>query len=162
MDLGALPRRRQLPVAVEVAVPVQPAAKTGFAVGLSEIGDVGFADPIRQRFDGADVAEKALAFGNEHYRGIGNATPEQLPHGERDVTLEFRFGNAGRLEILPIEIGDAALPQALQRPAAAAEWRGHAEARDLCEHVRAELRRVPGDRRAPIMTDDDGLFLAKG
>jgi hypothetical protein len=94
-------------------------------------------------------------------RGVGDAAPEHFSHGQRDVTLEFRLGHTGRLEVLPIEIGDAAFAQAFQWPAAAAEGWGHAEAGDLGEHVRAEHRRMPGDRRAPIMTDNDRLLLAE-
>ena len=36
MDLRALPRRGQFPVAVDVAVPVEPAAEAGFLVGLDK------------------------------------------------------------------------------------------------------------------------------
>src|SRR4249919_3561542 len=116
MDTGALPGGGELPVAVEIAVPVQPAAETGYPVGLGEIGDVGFADPVRKRLYRAYVVEKALTLGDEHRRGIGNAAPEHLAHGQRDITLEFCLGNAGRLEILPVEVGDAAFAQALERP----------------------------------------------
>ena len=38
MDLGALPGRGQFPVAVDVAVPVEPAAKAGLLVGRRELG----------------------------------------------------------------------------------------------------------------------------
>ena len=53
VDLRVLPRRGQFPVAVDVAIPVEPAAKAGFPVGLGEIGEVGLAEPIRQRPVGA-------------------------------------------------------------------------------------------------------------
>ena len=53
MDLRALPWCSQLPVAVEVAIPVEPAAKAGLCVGLGKLGDVGFIKPMRQGQVGA-------------------------------------------------------------------------------------------------------------
>src|SRR5260370_5422963 len=47
MDLRTLPARGQFPVAVDVAIPAEPATKAGFFVGLAEISEVGFAEPIR-------------------------------------------------------------------------------------------------------------------
>src|SRR3954451_9260452 len=47
MDLRALPWRRQFPVAIDVAVPVQSATEAGFLVGLGEDGQVIFAEPRR-------------------------------------------------------------------------------------------------------------------
>src|SRR5471030_887777 len=60
MDLRVLPRRGQFPVAVDVTVPVEPAAEAGIPVGLAEAGDIGFTEPIRQRTITAPVAEEAL------------------------------------------------------------------------------------------------------
>src|SRR5207237_332410 len=71
------------------------------------------------------------------------------------------LGYALCLEVLPIEIDDATFAQAFERPAAAAEGRRDTQAGDLGEHVRAEHRRMPSDRRAPIMTDNDRLSLAE-
>src|SRR5258708_39893404 len=80
MDLRALPWRGQFPVAVDVAVPVEPATEAGFPVGRAEIGQVGFAEPIRQRPDGADIAEKSLAvFDEQRGRRIGKSAPQQSP-----------------------------------------------------------------------------------
>src|SRR3954454_6176507 len=140
VDLRILPGRRQLPIAVEVAIPVQPATKTGFAEGFSEIGKVSLAEPGWQRLLRVAVAEEALALLHEHCRGgIGKAPPaEHDAHGARDVVLELGLGNAGRLEILPIEIADAALAQEVERLAAAAERRRHAQASDRREDVGPE------------------------
>ena len=161
MDLRALPGRGQFPVAVDIAVPVQPAAKTGFLVGFGKRCDVGLGDPVRQRQIRPQLAQESLAFFDEHGRGVGNATPQHHPHGLRDIALELGLGDAGRLKILPVEVGDPALAQGVERPVTAAKGRGNAEPRDPGEDVRTEHGRVPGDRRAPIMADDDGLFLAK-
>src|SRR6266403_1455187 len=65
MDLRALPWRGQLPITVDITVPVQPAAEAGLPVGLGEISEVGFAEPRRQRAIGAGIAQKALAIFDE-------------------------------------------------------------------------------------------------
>jgi len=73
--------------------------------------------------------------------------------------LELGLRDAGRLKILPVEIGDPAFAQGVERPAAPTEWRGNAQPRDGCENIRAEHRRVPGNRRAPVVPDKDGLLF---
>ena len=82
-------------------------------------------------------------------------------HRRGDVALEFGFRHPGWLEILPVEIGDAVFLQGIERQTAPAGRRRNAEAGDLGENIRAEHRRVPGDRRPPIMADNDGLLFAK-
>jgi hypothetical protein len=80
MDLRALPRRGQFPVAVDVAVPIEPAPEAGFQVSFAETGQVGFAEPIRQRRDGAAIAEKSLTVFDEQRGGwIGKSTPKNSP-----------------------------------------------------------------------------------
>jgi hypothetical protein len=79
MDLRALPWRGQFPVAIDVAVPVEPAAEAGFLVGFGEIAEVDFAEPIRQRPIRAWVAEKSLAvFDEQRGRRIGKSAPERV------------------------------------------------------------------------------------
>src|SRR5258706_8751582 len=75
MDLRALPWRGQLPITVDITVPVQPAAEAGLPVGLGEISEVGFAEPRRQRAIGAGVAQKALAIFDEQGGWIGKSPP---------------------------------------------------------------------------------------
>src|ERR1700730_10013815 len=151
MDLRALPWGGQFPVAIDVAVPVEPAAEAGFLVGLDKIAEVGFAKPIRQRPVRAWLAEKPLAFLDEQRgRWIGKSAPEQGSHRQADIALELGLGCAELLKILPVEIGDSAFAQAIERPATATERRRNAQAGDGCENVRAEHRRVPGDGGAPI------------
>jgi hypothetical protein len=62
---------------------------------------------------------------------------------------------------LPIEIGDAVFTQAIERPAASTKGRGNTQARNGRENVVAEHRGVPGDRRTPVMADNDRLFFSK-
>src|SRR3981189_3323111 len=162
MDLRALPRRGQFPVAVDVTVPVEPATETGLPVGLAEISQVGFAEPFWQRPDGADIAEKSLAVFDEQRGGrIGKSAPEQGSHRHVNIALEFAFGYVRRLKILPIKIGDPACPQHIEGPAAAAGRRGNAHARNGGEHIGSEQRGVPGDRRAPVMADNGGLLFSE-
>src|SRR6266700_3647935 len=110
MDLRALPWRGQFPVAIDVAVPVQPAPEAGFPVSLGEIGEVSLAEPARPRPIGTCVSKKSLAnFDEQRGRRIGKSAPEQGAHGQADITLELGLGDAWRLKVLPVEIGGAAL-----------------------------------------------------
>ena len=163
VDLGALPRRGQFPIAVDVAIPVEPAAKTGLSVDVREIGDVGLGQPIRQRPIWIGAGEESLALLNILMgRRIGEpASAQNDSHRRGDIALELGFSHARRLKILPVEIGDAVVPQGFERQAASAGGGWNAEARDLGEDIGPEHRRVPGDRRAPVMADNDGLLFAK-
>src|SRR6476646_10022552 len=123
MDLRVLPRRGQFPVAVDVAVPVQSAAEAGLSVGLGEVSEVGVAEPMWQRAIVVGIAEKSLAIFDEQGRRIGKPAPKQGPHRQANIALELGFGDAGGLKVLPVEIGDAALAQSVERPATASERR---------------------------------------
>src|SRR5258707_3304755 len=128
MDLRALPWRGQLPVTVDITVPVQPAAEAGLPVGLGEISEVGFAKPMRQRAVGAGIAEKALASFDKQGGWIGKSATKKGPHRQANVALELGFCDAWRLKVLPVEIRDAAFAQRIERPATASPRRGHAQA----------------------------------
>src|SRR5947199_7909106 len=117
MDLRALPWRGQFPVAVDVAVPVQPAAEAGLSVGLGEISEIGFAEPMRQRAIGAGIAEKALAIFDKQGGWIGKSATKQGPHRQANIALELGRGDAWRVKVLPVEIGNSALAQGIERPA---------------------------------------------
>ena len=158
MDFRPLPRRRQFPVAVDVAIPVQPAAKSCAPISLDHMGMVFGADPVRQVSLDRRIAEKAETV-SQIERGIHAEV--HRAHGELDIAFEFGFGNAGGLEILPVEIGDAAFGQSLQRPFAATPRRSHAEAAHGREDIGSKQRRVPCHGRAPVMADDDGLALSQ-
>jgi len=47
MDSRALPRRGQIPVAVEIAVPAELAAKFCFGISFGKCGELGFGVPGR-------------------------------------------------------------------------------------------------------------------
>src|SRR5436190_23456116 len=142
MDLRTLPGRRQFPVAIEVAIPVEPAAEAGFCVGFGEVGKVSLVEPFRQWPAEIGSDEKSLAVLDEQRGGgIGRqASPtEHHAHGGGNVALELGLRHTGRLKIVPVEVGDAALAQRLKRPAAAAQGRRYAQPCDLGEDIRAEL-----------------------
>src|SRR5258707_13099062 len=146
MALRAWPRRGQSRFAIDVELPVEPAAEAGFLVGLDEVGEVGFAKPIRQRPVRARLPEKSLAFFDEQRgRRIGKSAPEQGSHCQADIALELGLGCAGLLKILPVEIGDSAFAQVIERPDSATERRRNAQAGDGCENIRAELLPEPGN-----------------
>ena len=46
-DLRVLPGRGELPIAIDVAVPVQPAAEAGLGIDVREVGEIGFREPCR-------------------------------------------------------------------------------------------------------------------
>src|SRR5258705_4013475 len=149
MDLLALPWRGQLPITVDITVPVQPAAEAGLSVGLGEISEVGFAEPRRQRAIGAGIAQKALAIFDEQGGWIGKSATQQGPHRRPDIALELGLGDAGRLTVLPIEIGDATFAQRVERPATASQRRGDAEAGHGGGYIWTGQGGGPGERRPP-------------
>src|SRR5258705_3219860 len=144
MDLLALPWRGQLPITVDITVRVQPAAEAGLSVGLGEISEVGFAEPMRQRAVGAGIAEKALAIFDKQGGWIGKSATKQSPHCQVNIALELGFGDAWRLKVLPVEIGDAAFAQRIERRGTASPRRGGAEGRHRRGYIRAGHGRRPG------------------
>src|SRR5262249_26341939 len=103
-------------------------AKARLLEGLDKHGNVGLGKPGRQRIIACRIAKKSLARLDEGFlRRVGKTErTKQRAEGTSEVALEFRSGNAGRLEVLPVEIGNAIRLEHVERPAAAAEGRGHA------------------------------------
>jgi hypothetical protein len=62
---------------------------------------------------------------------------------------------------LPIEICDAVGAQRIERTAAPAEGRRHAQARNRSEQIGSEQRGVPGNRRTPVVADNGGRARAE-
>ena len=65
-DDRVLPRRSQFPVAIDVAIPVEPAAKTGAPVFGGKLLQVFLAQPLRQGRRNRERIEKAVALVNHH------------------------------------------------------------------------------------------------
>src|SRR6266550_8273203 len=105
---------------------------------------------MRQRAVGAGIAEKALAIFDKQGGWIGKSATKQSPHCQVNIALELGFGDAWRLKVLPVEIGDAAFAQRIERRATASPRRGDAEAGHGGEYIGTEQCGVPGDRRAPV------------
>ena len=139
MDLRALPRSGQFPIAVDVAVPVEPTAKAGGSVRLDEMRKVGFVEPRRQRPVDPRIAKKPLAvFDEQRGSRIGKPAAKQGSHRQGHIALEFLFRDARSLKILPVEIRDAAVAQRTERQAASAEGRWYAQARNSVKNIRTE------------------------
>src|SRR5438045_8778920 len=122
MDLRALPRRGQFPVAVDIAIPVEPAAEAGFLIGFAEARQIRFAEPMRQRTVTLRIAEKTLAVLDEQRRGgLGESALQNDTQRQIKVAFEPGFGNAGVLKILPLVLGDAVHTTPITQPARASE-----------------------------------------
>ncbi len=166
-DHGVLPRRGERPVAVNVAIPVEPAAKSGAGVFGGEHVDVGFGQPRRQWHWIAPLSEEALlAIDVEAHplgaRRLAEPDVKQAPQRERRIAGEFLLGGL-LVEIEPVVIALAGFAQHVERRRGAAPAMRHAHRRDDRKEIWAQQRRVPGDRRAPVMADDGGaLFSERG
>ena len=165
-DDRAVPGRGQGPVAVDVAIPVEPAAKSGALIFGGEHVDVGLGQPGRQRDRIDRGPEKALlAVDIEAHlvlaRRVARAEIEDAADRGARVALELGLGDARLLEIDPVVVGLAGRFQRFERHREAAPAVRHAQARDRRKDVRPHQRRMPGDRRAPVMADDHGALLAE-
>ena len=150
-----------LPVAVDVAVPVQAAGEAGAGEVFDVEVDVGPGQPPRQRRQGC-LAARSLGGGARHHaegRRAGWSIAGQ-PHqdtldGGADVMRQFGVGHAGGLEMQLVEHRVLGLRHHRGGPCLAARAVGHAKADDRAEPVGAQQRGVPGDRGAPVMAGDD-------
>src|SRR6186713_2788189 len=99
--------------------------------------EISFGQPVRQRPMRIGTGKKALALLNELMgRGVGESAPAQYDsHRCGDIALELGLGDAGRLKILPVEVGDAVLPQGLQRQGASTEGRWNAQSCNRGEDI---------------------------
>src|SRR3954467_6573330 len=109
------PWHGQLPVAVDVAVPVQSAAETGAVVFAGEHRDVGFGQPRRKRdltrrteksFRAIDIKAHLL-----FARRLAKADMEEPPQRERRIARELVLGGL----LLEIQIIIVSLPGLAQR-----------------------------------------------
>jgi len=83
---------------------------------LAETAQVGFAEPIRQRPDGAVIAEKSLAVFDEQRGGwIGKSAPENSPHRRIDIALELAFALFQQKYLDPVGVGKAPLFRLVSR-----------------------------------------------
>ena len=158
--------RGELPVAVDVAIPGEGAAKARSGELAPVEVDVGLCQPRRQPLGIDGPGEGAAGPWNhsrrlvaEHVvraaRRVSACGIEQAADGVARVALELRLGDPRRLEIeLVVERG-LVLRHGAGRTFRAARPERRAQADDSAEPVRPQKRGVPGDRRAPIVPDDD-------
>ena len=83
------------------------------------------------------------------------------PQRAADVLLQLGLGHAGLLEILQVEVGDAELLQRRQDVDIARRRVGHAHGAHRGKEIGPPQGCMPGDRRAPVVADDDRLGLAE-
>ncbi len=88
-------------------------------------------------------------------RRVARGGIEHAANGVARVALEFRLGDPGRLEIELVGDRVIVLRHGARRARRPARQKRHAEADHAAEPVRPQKRGVPGDRRAPVVPDDD-------
>ena len=95
-DLRVLPRRGQLPVAVDVAIPVEAAAKAGALIFGREHVEIGLAQPRRQRHIARRPEEALRSVHIEAHlvltRRVAEADVEQTLDRVARIAREFVFG----------------------------------------------------------------------
>jgi len=106
-DNGAGERRQQLPVAIDVAVPAEPAAKAGAAELTGIEFDVGGAQPRRQSIRIGCVIEKATAprnHGDAIAPGrVARAGVREPAYRRAHVALELGLSHSRSLEVELVE-----------------------------------------------------------
>ncbi len=162
----ALPGSGQLPVAVQVAVPVERAGEAR-REALGEPVEVLLGEPRGQHLGVRRVREPAALrvdeglLGAARARGVTRGGVQQLAQGGAGVRGELGLCDAGFLEVVPVEAPAEPLPHGPQRWLPAPEGRRHAQPRHPAHHVRPQQRGVPGHRRAPVVPDDERPLLAQ-
>src|SRR3984893_3325577 len=174
---------RLLPVAVNVAIPIESAAKAGLLESLHVNVELGLAHVLDQRPVGKPI-EQSAAGGTEYARrrplcerrkwnGIAIKTAQR----SADIALEFGLSNAGLLEVKRVvEIPGGDLPRHLGRLERRGLTIGHPhylrmfgaarsrrkpsrherriEVDYACDPRRRTHRALPADKTAPVMADD--------
>ena len=164
-DRLAAPGTAELPVAAQVAVPVEPAAETGTRELSRVVIEIGVAQPGGQ-FLGIDGIGQERAAGQTAeafvlLRHLPAGRVVEFAQGATDVLLQLGLGHARLLEVLKIEIVDAELLQRRQDVDIARRRVGHAHGRDRSEEIGPPEGGMPGDGRAPVVPHDDRLRLAE-
>ena len=167
---GASPGREQFPIAIDVSVPVQASAITGVAELIGVEIDVGLEQPwwqglgrierIQEPAAARHHAGRPLAGARWAARWIAGAPVEELANRAARVLFEFRFRVTGLLKVELIEVRIGCLRHQARGSVGAAWPKGHAQADDRPESVRAQQRRMPGHRRPPVVPCNERGRLA--
>src|SRR6185369_3470629 len=109
-DLQALERSQKLPVSVDVAIPVQPAAKAGAREFSAVEIQVVLCQPDRQRKWGRTDVKKTSPTRHHPHPGcrlacwsIARAAIQHRVERTSRIGFEFCFGDAGLLKVELIE-----------------------------------------------------------
>src|SRR5262249_52637529 len=154
--------RQKLPVAVDVAVPVETAAKPGAGKFLYKEIKVGFGEPSRQSRDRLHSGEKA-APPRDHSDGAGSRgrlardRAEDGAHRMADIALELSLGHTRGLKVELVKDRIVALRHDRGRTRLTARAKRHAEADHPTEAVGAQQPGEPRHRRTPIMAGNHPL-----
>ncbi|CAM2152745.1 hypothetical protein PT2222_290061 [Paraburkholderia tropica] len=171
LDARAVEERRECPVAIEIAIPVDGAAKAALAELRGEHVEIGVAEPGRQRVGIGEAVDETRVFRERHEADarVLRMTPALAARRVVDaeqraahVLFEFALDASGRLEILLVEV-------MLLRVAGEVYGRAHARARQIrhaaqrerAEQVGPQQRRVGRDDRPPVVADDRRLANAQ-
>ena len=156
------PRERphQLPVAIDVAIPVEPAAKSAAPERLGIGVDIGLAEPARQRHSRMFGQPPAQPAAHRHHaepvrprnrRHVAGKPQQDIAHRRAHIPLQLRLRHAGLLEIELVEHRRLRARHHAGRPHGATRPERHAQPDHGPKPIRPQQRRVPGHRRPPVM-----------
>ena len=159
------PWPEQLPRTAQIAVPVQATPEAGALEFTRVIADVFLGEPCRQAGRLDRVAEKALARsqGAKYIalRTVARTAEMDAPNGRLHITLQFRLGLAGLLEILHVEVVDALLFQSAEKIQVSGWGKRDTHAHHRTKNIRAQHGGVPRHGCPPVVANDHGLLLAQ-
>ncbi len=169
LDLRAVELGRRFPVAVHVAVVVHAAAEARLFEFVGDVVEVFLLQPGGKRARLAEARDPSAggAFWVGDRRRIARRVVGGIKAREKAawIAVIFGFGGAGLLMVeYVVEILAACIGRlhADSGRSGAASAIGHAHRDHRRDAVRMQQRGVPGDDRAPVMADDDGLLGAIG
>jgi hypothetical protein len=160
VDGGGRRLGQQLPVAVHIAVPVQPAGEAGAGELVDVVIDLLRRDPGRQAVGFRQALDEACGARFDHaQRGrriLGPRQPTQHPHdGPARVGAQLSVGRPGLLEIEHVEeVVAEDRAERCRRRHLRARHRRNAHADDGLDPFRVQLRRTPHHRGAPVVADE--------
>jgi hypothetical protein len=153
-------RPHDLPVAVEVAVPVQRTGEAGTGELPHVVLEVVVGQPVRQPVGFGEPVDEILGSRCGHPHGgrlvPAGPHPAQHPaHGAVRVCGHLGIGHTRLLEIQNVEEVIAENPpEGLGRRSQRAGYRRHAQTGHRGDPVRMQQRRTPGHHRTPVVPDD--------
>ncbi len=161
---------RDLPVAVEVAVPADRPGEAGALELGGVVVELGLRQPVGQALGlGHAVDEAAAVVGEERGRvgaaavGRHRGAAEHPAHGAGRVASELGVGHPRLLEVEHVEEGvPEELAHHLRRRLGPAGHERHAHPDHSRHPLGGELGQGPGDDRPPVVADHDGLLDALG